>query len=154
MATAWRGKGLAPAVCKGKFASSVPTALRPYRESCSSFRVQCTKTRRLFLKAPSLASLWGVPGKGVKRQCVEQAANHHRRRQVGGWRHFKLPDLREALYEWLVETIQNLKVRMPANMLVAKAWLLLQKVQETQQAVQRWFNDSMLTQRIESMLQC
>ena len=49
------------------------------------------------------------------------------RKAVGGGLPFQLPELREALYDWFANTILNLKVRMPVNMLVAKAWLLVDR---------------------------
>jgi hypothetical protein len=94
-----------------KFPRAVPVKLRGDRDAWNKLRTLCSKARTLHKSTVEKESLQGGLGRGFRRACVAQVRSNCRRKAVGGGRPFKLPELREALYDWFVNTIVNLKVR-------------------------------------------
>lgn len=72
-------------------------------------------------------------GSGREGLCSVQVRPSHRKRRFGGGRQRKMPAVAEELFTWMIDTIDQIKGRMPASLLLQQAGLIVQDLKRHHQ---------------------
>ena len=85
----------------------------------------CSRCRQIFLAQEKIRGELAIgPGRGRQGFRVSRTLLNHRKRVKGGGAKIKCPELGYELYQWTVDTIQNLKQRLFGWMLTEQARII------------------------------
>ena len=95
------------------------------RKETSRLKGLCSRCRKIFLKESKIRGELAVgAGRGRQGFRASRVLLDHRKRPKGGGRKIKCPELGYELYQWTVDTVQNLKQRLFGWMLTEQAKII------------------------------
>ena len=93
-------------------------------------RSMCRRCMQMAQQEDCVREACGVgKGRGQQGFRCSRVLYHHRKRLCGGGRRPKCAELGFELYQWLVDTIQNLKCRVKGWMLTQQALLIKEDIE-------------------------
>ena len=100
------------------------------RKETDRLKALCKRCRQIFLEEEKIvAELRVGPGRGRQGFRSSCTLLHHRRRKKGGGRKIMCPELGYELFQWTVDTINNLKSRLFGWMLTEQAHIIKQDIE-------------------------
>ncbi len=97
------------------------------RKEIARLKALCKRCRKIFLAEDKIRGELAVgAGRGQQGFRSSRVLLDHRKRAKGGGRHIKCPQLGYELYQWTVDTIDNLKSRLHGWVLTEQAKVIKQ----------------------------